>query len=69
LQASHSFGLDQVVAFGDSYNDIELLEQVSWGVAVANAIPEVKAVAQELTLHHKEDGVASTLARIFLYKK
>jgi Cof subfamily protein (haloacid dehalogenase superfamily) len=69
LQASHSFGLDQVVAFGDSYNDIELLEQVGWGVAVANAIPEVKAVAQELTLHHKEDGVASTLARIFLDKK
>ncbi len=69
LQASHSFGLDQVVAFGDSYNDIDLLEQVGWGVAVGNAIPEVKAVAQELTLHHKEDGVATSLERIFLDKK
>lgn len=69
LEAFHSFGLDQVVAFGDSYNDIDLLEQVGWGVAVANAIPEVKAVANEITKHHKEDGVASTLARIFLDKK
>ena len=35
----------------------------------ATAFPEVKAVADEITLHHKEDGVASTLARIFLDKK
>jgi Cof subfamily protein (haloacid dehalogenase superfamily) len=69
LETSHSFGLDQVVAFGDSYNDIDLLQQVGWGVAVANAIPEVKAVAQELTLHHKEDGVATTLERLFVGKK
>lgn len=69
LKASQPFGLDQVLAFGDSYNDIALLEQVGWGVAVANALPEVKAVAQELTLHHKEDGVAATLERIFLHKK
>ena len=58
-----------MVAFGDSYNDIDLLQQVGWGVAVANAIPEVKAVAQELTLHHKEDGVATTLERLFVGKK
>jgi hydroxymethylpyrimidine pyrophosphatase-like HAD family hydrolase len=69
LEASHSFGLDQVVAFGDSYNDINLLQQVGWGVAVANARPEVMAVSNEITLHHKEDGVAATLERIFLAKK
>jgi len=69
LHESHPFGMDQVIAFGDGYNDIDLLEQVGWGVAVANAFPEVKAVANEITLHHKEDGVASTLERIFLGKK
>ena len=57
------------MAFGDGYNDIDLLQQVGWGVAVENAFPEVKAVANEITKHHKEDGVASTLARIFLEKK
>ncbi|MFZ9234806.1 MAG: HAD family hydrolase [Algoriphagus sp.] len=69
LEHGYAFGLDEVVAFGDGYNDIDLLQQVGWGVAVANAFPEVKAVANEVTKHHKEDGVAITLARIFLEKK
>ncbi len=69
LEHGYAIGLDEVVAFGDGYNDIDLLQQVGWGVAVANAFPEVKAVANEVTKHHKEDGVASTLARIFLDKK
>ena len=69
LDQGYAIGLHEVVAFGDGYNDIDLLQQVGWGVAVANAFPEVKAVADEITLHHKEDGVASTLARIFLDKK
>jgi hydroxymethylpyrimidine pyrophosphatase-like HAD family hydrolase len=69
LDNGYNFGLDEVVAFGDGYNDIDLLQQVGWGVAVANAFSEVKAVANEVTKHHKEDGVASTLARIFLEKK
>lgn len=69
LAHGYAIGLDEVVAFGDGYNDIDLLKQVGWGVAVANAFPEVKAVANEITKHHKEDGVASTLARIFLDKK
>ena len=69
LDHGYAIGLDEVVAFGDGYNDIDLLQQVGWGVAVENAFPEVKAVANEITKHHKEDGVASTLARIFLEKK
>ena len=69
LDNGYNFGLDEVVAFGDGYNDIDLLQQVGWGGAVANAFSEVKAVANEVTKHHKEDGVASTLARIFLEKK
>ena len=58
-----------MIAFGDNYNDIDLLQKVGWGVAVANARPEVKAVANEVTLHHKEDGVAETLSRILESKK
>ncbi|MDA0313797.1 MAG: Cof-type HAD-IIB family hydrolase [Bacteroidetes bacterium] len=69
LDQGYAIGMDEVVAFGDGYNDIDLLEQVGWGVAVANALAEVKAVAQELTLHHKKDGVAVSLERIFLDKK
>jgi hydroxymethylpyrimidine pyrophosphatase-like HAD family hydrolase len=69
LDQGYAIEMNEVVAFGDGYNDIDLLQQVGWGVAVENAFPEVKAVANEITKHHKEDGVASTLARIFLDKK
>jgi Cof subfamily protein (haloacid dehalogenase superfamily) len=64
LAHEFDFGIDSVVAFGDNYNDIDLLQSVGWGVAVSNARPEVKAVAKEVTLHHKEDGVAATLERL-----
>ena len=69
LDHGYEVVMGEVVAFGDGYNDIDLLQQVGWGVAVENAFPEVKAVANEITLHHKEDGVATTLERIFLGKK
>ncbi|OOG69591.1 Cof-type HAD-IIB family hydrolase [Algoriphagus sp. A40] len=63
LSHEFDFGMDEVIAFGDNFNDIDLLQSVGWGVAVANARPEVKAVAKEVTSHHKEDGVAATLER------
>jgi Cof subfamily protein (haloacid dehalogenase superfamily) len=64
LENRYDFGMEDVIAFGDNYNDIDLIQSVGWGVAVANARPEVKAVAKEVTLHHKEDGVATTLERV-----
>lgn|SRR5690606_14393765 len=57
--------LSQAVAFGDNYNDIEMLKGVGLGIAVANAREEVKEVADQITKHHKEDGVAISLQDIF----
>lgn len=56
---------DEIVAYGDNYNDVELLEGVGLGVAVANAVDPVKAVAKEETSTGKEDGVAKHLAKLF----
>jgi hypothetical protein len=64
LENSSDFGLESVIAFGDNYNDIDLLQSVGWGVAVGNARAEVKAVADEITLTNKEDGVAVTLEKM-----
>jgi hypothetical protein len=55
---------EQVVAFGDMPNDIPLLHWAGWGVAVANAHPEVLAEADEVTLSNEEDGVALVLERV-----
>lgn len=42
-----------------------MIAAVGHGVAVANARPEVLAVAKATTLHHKEDGVALYLSKLF----
>ena len=57
--------LGDAIAFGDNYNDQEMLQAVGLGVAVGNARDEVKAVANDTTHHHKEDGVARYLAKMF----
>lgn len=50
--------LRDVVAFGDNYNDTEMLENCGMGVAVGNAREEVKQIADYITLSNTEDGVA-----------
>ena len=56
--------LEQAIAFGDNYNDIEMIRAVGMGVAVANAREELKEVANKITTHHKEDGVGRFLQEI-----
>lgn len=54
-----------VVAFGDMPNDVELLSWAGHGVAVANAHPEVLAVADEIAGTNDADGVAEVLERLY----
>lgn len=64
LKQKYSFGMEKVIAFGDNYNDMELLEQVGKGVAVGNARAEVIAVADLVTDSNVEDGVAKAIELI-----
>lgn len=50
-----------VLAFGDMPNDVPMLTWAGHGVAVANAHPELHAVADETTATNDEDGVARYL--------
>ena len=59
------YTMDEVVAFGDNYNDIEMLKAVGLGVAVSNAKDEVLAIADSVTETNKHDGVAIALGGIF----
>lgn len=54
-----------VIAFGDMPNDLEMLTWAGHGVAVANAHPDVLAVADEVTLSNDDDGVAEVLERLY----
>ena len=50
-------GKDSVMAFGDSGNDYEMLEMAGLGVAMGNADPEIKEIADQITKSNTEDGV------------
>lgn len=64
---AHSYGVraDAVLAFGDMPNDIPMFMWVGHAVAMANAHPELKAIANEITMSNNEDGVAQVLERWF----
>ncbi|MGV6987933.1 Cof-type HAD-IIB family hydrolase [Testudinibacter sp. P80/BLE/0925] len=53
------FGLtaENAVAFGDGLNDLEMLREVGFGVAMGNAHPELKAVADYVTADIADDGL------------
>jgi Cof subfamily protein (haloacid dehalogenase superfamily) len=55
---------EEVIACGDGYNDISMIEKAGLGVAMANAEPEVKAVADYITASNDEDGIADLLEEI-----
>lgn len=56
---------DQVIAFGDSDNDIELLSYVGASYAMENATDKVKAVAKYMAPSHLEAGVLQVLEELF----
>lgn len=58
--------LENCIAFGDNYNDIEMLAAVKVGVAVKNAKEEVLAVADDVTDTNHNDGVAKAIQKHFL---
>ncbi|MGW0996669.1 HAD family hydrolase [Streptomyces sp. NPDC002523] len=56
---------EQALAFGDMPNDIPMFDWAARGVAMANAHPELKAVADEVTKSNEDDGIAVVLERLF----
>jgi hydroxymethylpyrimidine pyrophosphatase-like HAD family hydrolase len=54
-----------VVAFGDMPNDLEMLRWAGYGVAMGNAHPALRDVADEVTASNADDGLALVLERWF----
>lgn len=52
-----------MLAFGDDFSDIEMLQVCGTGVAMGNAIPQVKKAADVVIGTNEEDGVAKFLAQ------
>ncbi len=54
---------EEIIAVGDSYNDLEMLDYAGLGVVVANARDEIKARADYVTSANIEGGVAQVIHR------
>lgn len=56
--------VDKVIFFGESANDLPIISQVGLGVAMKNALKEVKEQENEITLSSDNDGIAYFLENI-----
>lgn len=56
---------EEMVAVGDGYNDLSMIQFAGMGVAMANAQEPVKKAADHITLSNEEDGVAAVIERFF----
>lgn len=57
----------EIIAIGDNYNDMGMLEFAGLGIAMGNAPDLVKQCADDITLSNDEDGVADAIKKYILF--
>jgi Cof subfamily protein (haloacid dehalogenase superfamily) len=67
-QLLHLLNMDvsEMIACGDGYNDLTMVQYAGLGVAMANAVPQVLAAANYVTASNDEDGVAQVVEKFLL---
>ena len=63
LQEVH-LSLEDCIAFGDGFNDLEILEVAGLGIAMGNAQKSVKDKAKDVCSSVQENGVAKKLVEL-----
>lgn len=58
---------ESLMAFGDGFNDLSMIQFAGKGVAMANAVEEVKSIADFVTTSNEEDGIAHALEQLLFF--
>lgn len=58
--------ISETIAFGDGYNDLEMLKTAGLGVAMDNACDEIKSMCQLVAPPNNDDGVAKVIENLIL---
>ncbi len=58
---SQGMSMQDVVAFGDNFNDLSMLENVGLGVAMGNAVEAIKERAALVIADHEKPGIAEVI--------
>ncbi|MBU0437165.1 Cof-type HAD-IIB family hydrolase [Staphylococcus succinus] len=56
---------NQIIAFGDEDNDLEMIKYAKYGIAMENGLDELKHVANETTYSNNDDGIGRYLNNYF----
>ena len=66
LKMAEVLGIERskTVAVGDYDNDVAMIEKAGVGIAVANASPDAKAVANHITVSNEEHAIAKIISDI-----
>ncbi|MCK3655575.1 hydrolase [Pasteurellaceae bacterium Macca] len=64
ILAHLNINAENAMAFGDGLNDLEMLSTVGFGVAMGNGNPQLKAVADYVTLPIEQDGILDALEKL-----
>ena len=67
IQRVMNFKRDECAAFGDYLNDFEMLQEVGYPFAMANAHPDLKRISKFETLSNDEAGVLVGIRRLIAY--
>ena len=65
LASMLGIGVESIMVIGDDLNDTEMFRRAGFSVAMGNARPEVKALADWVTLDNESDGVAHAIEKLF----
>ena len=65
VRLKEKLGLEKIVVFGDSVNDIPMFQVADEAYAVENALPELKKYATAVIGSNEEDGVAEYLQQLY----
>ena len=64
LLKHYGFTVDEAIAFGDNYNDVEMLELIPQSVVMANAPDAVKKLAAFVTDSNEDSGIYTHLVKV-----
>lgn len=63
IAAQLSITQNEILSFGDGQNDRSIIEYAGTGIAMGNAVDELKEIADDVTLSNDEDGIAVALEK------
>lgn len=66
LCADFGISAERVMAIGDSRNDVPMMQWSGIGVAMGNALPEVRSAVRHVTATNERDGVALAIEKFAL---